>query len=88
MTAGQVRLDGKVIDGMTACNHARLGLARSFQFLELFEDMTVGENLLSASESPTRMQAFTDLVWPRGGPHHPAAIQPPTTRAEGGNCWG
>ena len=75
MTAGQVRLDGKVIDGMTASQRARLGLARSFQSLELFEDMTVGENLLAASESPTRMQAFTDLIWPRGARTTQAAIQ-------------
>jgi sulfate-transporting ATPase len=75
MTAGQVRLDGKVIDGMTAAQRARLGLARSFQSLELFEDMTVGENLLAASESPTRLQAFTDLLWPRGARTTQAAIQ-------------
>jgi sulfate-transporting ATPase len=74
-TSGQVRLDGKVIDGLAAAGRARLGLARSFQSLELFEDMTVGENLLAASESPGRLQAVTDLIWPRAPRTTAAAVQ-------------
>ena len=81
MTSGQPRLDGKVIDGLTAAERARHGLARSFQSLELFEDMTVGENLLAASESPNRLQAFTDLIWPRGPRPTPPLSGPSTTSA-------
>jgi ABC-type branched-subunit amino acid transport system ATPase component/branched-subunit amino acid ABC-type transport system permease component len=62
---GSVRLDNASIDSLSSTRRADKGLARSFQSLELFEDMTVGENLLVASEAPTRWQGASDLVWPR-----------------------
>jgi sulfate-transporting ATPase len=63
--AGSVKLDNASIDSLSPTKRARMGLMRSFQSLELFEDMTVGENLLVASEAPTRWQGASDLVWPR-----------------------
>ena len=75
MTAGQVRLNGRVINKLTAARRARLGLARTFQSLELFEDMTIGENLLVASEGPESHQALTDLIWPRRARTTRAATQ-------------
>jgi ABC-type branched-subunit amino acid transport system ATPase component len=63
--SGTVKLDHASIDSLSSTLRARKGLARSFQSLELFEDMTVGENLLAASERPTRWQGASDLIWPR-----------------------
>ncbi len=53
--AGTVSLAGARIDELPAHRRARLGLARTFQALELFEDLTVAENLLvaGATTGPT-----------------------------------
>jgi branched-chain amino acid transport system ATP-binding protein len=46
--AGEITLAGTRIDHLAAHRRARLGLARTFQSLELFEDLTVAENVLVA----------------------------------------
>ncbi len=43
--AGQVRFDGRVLDGLAAHRRTRLGLARSFKLPRPFLSLTVGENL-------------------------------------------
>ena len=48
--AGSIELDGRELRRLGATARARLGLARAFQSLELFEDMTVYENLLVAED--------------------------------------
>ncbi|MDP8937646.1 MAG: ATP-binding cassette domain-containing protein [Actinomycetota bacterium] len=50
-TAGRVTLAGTPVDHLPPHRRARLGLARTFQSLELFEDLTVAENLLVAAPS-------------------------------------
>jgi len=62
--AGRVRLGGREIGRLRPAKRASLGLVRAFQQLELFEDMTVGENLLTASERPRWWRGAADLVWP------------------------
>ena len=47
---------------------ARLGLARTFQSVELFDDLTVDENLLVASEHVTVGTALRDLFLPHRPP--------------------
>ncbi|HKY16911.1 MAG TPA: ATP-binding cassette domain-containing protein, partial [Microthrixaceae bacterium] len=44
-SGGSITLDGQRIDGLNATKRARLGLRRSFQSLELFEDVSVEENI-------------------------------------------
>ncbi|MEU7816727.1 branched-chain amino acid ABC transporter permease/ATP-binding protein [Pseudonocardia sp. NPDC049154] len=62
--SGRVLLDGQPIDSWSRDRRARQGLGRSFQSLELFDDMTVLENLQAASE-PQDVKAYvTDLVAP------------------------
>jgi branched-chain amino acid transport system ATP-binding protein len=51
IAAGGITLDGTRIEGLTAHRRARLGLARTFQAQELFEDLTVAENLQVAGGS-------------------------------------
>jgi sulfate-transporting ATPase len=62
--SGRVSLDGEPIDGWSPDRRARAGLGRSFQSLELFDDMTVLENLQAASEPQDTKAYVTDLVAP------------------------
>jgi branched-chain amino acid transport system ATP-binding protein len=45
-TRGRVRLDGRAIEGLPPHRIAARGVARTFQFVELFRHMTVLDNLL------------------------------------------
>jgi len=71
---GTVTLDGVEIDRWSPRRRARAGLARSFQSLELFEDMTVRDNLRAASDRRDRLAYLWDLVWPRNPPLHGTAV--------------
>ena len=62
---GRVLLDGHRIDGLSPHLRARLGLVRTFQSLELFEDLTVTENLFTALDRPSAWSLFVDAVRPR-----------------------
>jgi branched-chain amino acid transport system ATP-binding protein len=66
---GTVVFDGEDITSMRAHVRARRGLARTWQSVELFDDLTVDENLLVASERMGVLQALRDLLLPIGA--HP-----------------
>ena len=51
--AGRVALAGTPVERLPAHRRARLGLARTFQSQELFEDLSVAENLLVAGGGPS-----------------------------------
>lgn len=61
---GTVRVGGESVDGLNVRGRARVGLTRSFQSLELFDDLTVGDNLRAASEAHGLKEYLLDLVRP------------------------
>ncbi len=62
--AGRVIFDGEPIIGARPYAIARRGLIRTFQSVELFDDLTVEENLLVAAEQPSVWTALRDLLAP------------------------
>ena len=66
--AGRIVFDGRDIGSLRPYRRARLGLARTFQSVELFDDLTVEENLLVASEHVTVASALRDLFLPHRPP--------------------
>jgi sulfate-transporting ATPase len=71
---GSVTLDGRRLDRLTAAVRARAGLARSFQALELFEDLTVRENMLVAADTTPWWGYLRALAFPRAGALPPEAL--------------
>jgi ABC-type branched-subunit amino acid transport system ATPase component/branched-subunit amino acid ABC-type transport system permease component len=68
---GSVKLGDTELVGQGPSKVARAGLARSFQSLELFDDMTVRDNLRTAAEPRDAKAFLADLVWPRRRPLGP-----------------
>lgn len=59
---GSVLLDGRDLAGKAAHARARLGLARTWQSIELFDDLTVHENIAVASQHPSAWGAVREVV--------------------------
>src|SRR5579862_7251584 len=66
--AGRIVFGGRDIGNLRPHRRARLGLARTFQSVELFDDLTVDENLLVASERAGFGQAMRDVFLPSRAP--------------------
>jgi len=71
---GSIKIDGHTIGGWRVSRRARAGISRTFQSLELFEDMSVIDNLRAACDSRDLFAYLTDLVAPRDPPLSPEAI--------------
>lgn len=63
--AGKITLGDRDLGGMPAFRRARAGLSRSFQALELFDDVTVAENVRAAADSHDVRAYATNLLWHR-----------------------
>ncbi len=64
-SAGRVELDGAAVTDEPPHERSRRGLVRTFQSLELFDDLTVRENLLVAAVPPRRGSMLRELFRPR-----------------------
>ena len=68
LAGGTLLLDGEDITRWSAAKRARAGLGRSFQSLELFEDVSVLDNLRVASDPRDLGSYVRDLVLPATPP--------------------
>jgi len=73
--SGSISLGEQRVDKVNATQRARLGLRRSFQSLELFEDISVEENIRAGSDlRASRRSWVTDLLWPGHHDLPPTAV--------------
>ena len=63
-TTGRIRFDGHDLGRFAPHKRASLGLGRTWQSLELFDDLTVEENLQVAADRQTARNFILDLVNP------------------------
>jgi branched-chain amino acid transport system ATP-binding protein len=67
-SGGKVIFGGRDITKLRAYARARLGLTRTFQSVELFDDLSVEDNLFVASERVGIARAVRDLFMPHAKP--------------------
>jgi branched-chain amino acid transport system permease protein len=65
-TGGSVSLDGQVISGLRPYQLSQLGIARTFQNLRLFGDLSVRDNLLVALDRTRTWSIWRYGLWPVG----------------------
>jgi len=65
LQSGVVSVDGVDVTSWPAHRRAARGMRRTFQQLRLFDDLTVRENLVVATERDSRLGFVRDLVRPR-----------------------
>ena len=64
-TTGSIQFEGREISHLPAHRRAQLGLGRTWQSLELFEDLNVTENLRVAAEQQSTAGFLADLIMPQ-----------------------
>ncbi|MDQ8043063.1 MAG: branched-chain amino acid ABC transporter permease/ATP-binding protein [Solirubrobacteraceae bacterium] len=64
-STGAIRVNDESLSGLQAYKRSRLGLSRSFQSLELFESLTVLDNLLVGADDGNTRDYYRDLVRPK-----------------------
>ena len=70
-TAGEVRLQGRPISALPPHARARMGVARTFQNIRLFRELTVGENVRVARYGRARTGLAGALLRTPGVPPRP-----------------
>ena len=61
--SGRIELHGRELSRLAPHERARSGLARTWQAGELFDDLTVGENLAVATARPSRWATVREVLW-------------------------
>jgi branched-chain amino acid transport system permease protein len=74
-SAGTVTLDGRVISGAPAHRISQLGIARTFQHLRLFGDLTVADNVLVSLDRTRSWWNWRYIGWPAGVWRHDRALR-------------
>jgi sulfate-transporting ATPase len=72
--SGHIALDGERVDGWSPSRRAAAGVTRSFQSLELFDDISVFDNVRAACDPRDDRAYLTNLVRPRSEPLSPTAV--------------
>ena len=62
---GHVSFGGRRLDGVPPHRRARRGFVRTFQSIDLFDDLSVRQNLVVAASTPTWRSTLTDALWPK-----------------------
>jgi branched-chain amino acid transport system ATP-binding protein len=66
VTSGRIKFDGSDVTKASVHRRARAGMARTFQSVELFDDLSVFENVQVAAEPPHVLSALAEVVgWRR-----------------------
>src|SRR5262245_4667572 len=73
-SAGQIRFKGEDITGLSADRVYRRGIARTFQLIQLFPEMTVLENMLLAAQE-RQGTLFGHLIRREGAGPHDRALE-------------
>ena len=63
-SGGTATFDGQSLLEVAPHKRAKRGLVRTFQSLELFEDLSVEDNLYAAADDPKWWGFLADMVWP------------------------
>ncbi|MEJ2037649.1 MAG: ABC transporter ATP-binding protein [Desulfosarcinaceae bacterium] len=63
-TSGSIRFEGREIVGLTPHEVAQKGIARTFQHIRLFDNMTVMENVMVGRDAKGRTGIFSGLLRP------------------------
>jgi branched-chain amino acid transport system permease protein len=74
-SSGRVLLGDRVISGGRPYRLAQAGIARTFQNLRLFRDLTVADNLLVALDHTRTGWIWRYLLWPAGVFRHDRALR-------------
>ena len=64
VSSGRAEFDGADLAGVTPAARAKAGLVRTFQSLELFEDLTVWDNLIVMAEETKWWSFLADIFQP------------------------
>ncbi len=64
VSSGRAEFNGSDLAGVTPAARAKAGLVRTFQSLELFEDLTVWDNLIVMAEETKWWSFLADIVKP------------------------
>jgi branched-chain amino acid transport system permease protein len=65
-SGGRVTLDGRVISGSRPWRISHLGVARTFQHLRLFRNLTVRDNMRMATDRTRSWWSWRYVFWPVG----------------------